>query len=370
VLRSDAPGGKYVNSPETPLFTKGNVLFGLDKTKRALITARSAIVCEGQLDLIRAYESGVQNVIAPQGTAFTPRQAAILKRYVEEAILCFDADSAGRTAAERAAPSLFEAGLSVRVARMPAGEDPDSLIRKHGADAFRDAVSQAVDFYDFLIEVAAREHDLQSHRGRTRFAAVLAEAIAPIKDPVMRESVIGRAAVQISVAPDVLRRMAADVRTQPVREIASQKTAPAPLPRPSLALSQLLRAALQSAETFEWLRAQPDRDFLKEIPGGEFLSRILAGDFRPGDTPSITAYLTTWPAEEEALISEILSAPLPHDPADACWDRLREQWIKDRLKLVRNQIQQPGLSPEALLGLQKEILDLKKQLTEIARPRI
>jgi len=95
VLGSDAETAKYLNSPETPLFRKGNVLFGLHKTKRAVIDAKSAIVCEGQLDLITLFEAGITNVVAPQGTAFTEHQARTLKRYADEVVLCFDSDAAG-----------------------------------------------------------------------------------------------------------------------------------------------------------------------------------------------------------------------------------------------------------------------------------
>ncbi len=109
VLAADAKAAKYVNSPETPLFKKGDVLFGLHKSKRALIDRKSAIVLEGQIDLITAFEAGVQNVVAPQGTAFTEKQARTLKRYVEEVVLCFDADEAGRKAAERSLPALARA---------------------------------------------------------------------------------------------------------------------------------------------------------------------------------------------------------------------------------------------------------------------
>src|SRR5205085_10173638 len=92
VLQSETDVAKYLNSPETPLFRKGNVLFGLHKSKRALIEAGCAIVCEGQLDLITLFEAGITNVVAPQGTAFTENQARVLKRFVSEVVLCFDAD--------------------------------------------------------------------------------------------------------------------------------------------------------------------------------------------------------------------------------------------------------------------------------------
>src|SRR5438132_6426980 len=141
VLQSDAEAAKYLNSPETTLFRKGNVLFGLHKSKRALIETGCAIVCEGQLDLITLFEAGFTNVVAPQGTAFTENQARVLKRYVSEVVLCFDADAAGRKAAERSLDALLQNDLVVRVLEMPRGEDPDSLVRREGKEAFESRVA-------------------------------------------------------------------------------------------------------------------------------------------------------------------------------------------------------------------------------------
>ena len=108
VLTGDEKTAKYVNSPETPIFTKGRVFFGLDKSKRALLDAGYAVVCEGQLDLIACYMAGVHNIVAPQGTALTADHARILKRYVDEVVLCFDSDTAGRNAAIRALDDLLD----------------------------------------------------------------------------------------------------------------------------------------------------------------------------------------------------------------------------------------------------------------------
>src|SRR3989442_207027 len=143
LLESDPQVAKYLNSPETPLFQKGRVLFGLHKTKRALIEANCAIVCEGQLDLISLFEAGILNVVAPQGTAFTEYQARILKRFVTEVVLCFDADAAGKKAAERSLDALLQNDLIVRVAEIPAGEDPDSLVRREGKEKFEKRVRSA-----------------------------------------------------------------------------------------------------------------------------------------------------------------------------------------------------------------------------------
>jgi DNA primase len=107
LLKEAEGSAKYLNSPETPLFRKGSVLFGLHKTKRALIDANCAVVCEGQLDLISLFEAGITNVVAPQGTAFTENQARILKRYVEEIVLCYDSDRAGQKAADKSLNPLL-----------------------------------------------------------------------------------------------------------------------------------------------------------------------------------------------------------------------------------------------------------------------
>src|SRR6267378_5401511 len=137
ILTGDEKAAKYVNSPETPIFLKSKVFFGLDKSKRALLDAEYAIVCEGQLDLIACFMAGVQNVVAPQGTALTADHTRILKRYVEEVVLCFDADDAGQNAAVRSLDSLLASGLAVRVAVVPSPHDPDSFIKASGAEAFK-----------------------------------------------------------------------------------------------------------------------------------------------------------------------------------------------------------------------------------------
>src|SRR5207245_9245644 len=139
----DAQGAaKYLNSPETALFRKGSVLFGLHKSKRGLIEANCAVVCEGQLDLISLFEAGITNVVAPQGTAFTDNQSRILKRFVSEVVLCFDADAAGMKAAERSLEALlqkdrawfnaFASELTGRITEIRAGEDPASSRQREG----------------------------------------------------------------------------------------------------------------------------------------------------------------------------------------------------------------------------------------------
>ena len=144
VLEADVKGAKYVNSPETPLFHKSKVIYGLDKARRPIIAAESVLICEGQLDTIACHMAGIENVVAPQGTALTADHARVLKRYANEVILCFDSDTAGQAAAVRSLDGLLESELAIRVMTVPAPHDPDSFIRDEGAEAFRELMEAAL----------------------------------------------------------------------------------------------------------------------------------------------------------------------------------------------------------------------------------
>src|SRR5204863_9451803 len=128
----------------------------------ALNDSKCSSLGEGQLDLISLFEAGIKNVVAPQRTDFTEHQARILKRFVAEVVLCFDADQAGRKAAEHSLDALLQHDLIVRVADMPAGEDPDSLIRRNGKEEFEKRVTSARDFFDYWIDREAAFVDLSS----------------------------------------------------------------------------------------------------------------------------------------------------------------------------------------------------------------
>ena len=214
LLQNEEGAAKYLNSPETALFRKGSVLFGLDKSKRALIEADCAVVCEGQLDLISLFESGITNVVAPQGTAFTEAQARILKRFVNEVVLCFDADAAGQKAAERSLDALLQNDLIVRVAEMPAGEDPDSLVRREGKTAFEKRIADAHDFFDYWIERETANVDLNSLSAKMEVARTLAETVSHVHDPVMRGEVISKISARLAVSSFGIRSVGAETSTE------------------------------------------------------------------------------------------------------------------------------------------------------------
>jgi DNA primase len=150
----DKAGPKYLNSPETPLYSKGHVLFNLDKARQSIRERKFALLVEGQMDCITAYMAGFQNVLATSGTAFTEMQAQLLKRYTEKLLINFDPDNAGATAAEKSIALLTEEGFDVRVVTLEAGLDPDRFIRERGILAYVEAVEQAKRHSEYLLERA------------------------------------------------------------------------------------------------------------------------------------------------------------------------------------------------------------------------
>src|SRR5579863_981196 len=205
VLSAEVKTAKYVNSPETPIFTKGKVFFGLDKSKRALLDADSAIVCEGQLDLIACYMAGVQNIVAPQGTALTADHARILKRYVDEVVLCFDSDNAGQNAAVRSLDSLLASGVAVRVAVIPAPHDPDSFIKQHGGEAFKQLLEKAEGFFDYYLNRLCATNDVTTDIGRLTIIHDMAEAIHKTVNSVLVDKYAQKTALRLGVSPESMR---------------------------------------------------------------------------------------------------------------------------------------------------------------------
>jgi DNA primase len=373
-LLKDAEGAaKYLNSPETPLFRKGSVLFGLHKSKRALIEANCAIVCEGQLDLISLFEAGITNVVAPQGTAFTENQARVLKRFVDEVVLCFDADTAGQKAAERSLDALLQNDLIVRVAEMPAGEDPDSLVRREGKEAFENRIAGARDFFDYWIEREIAGVDLTSLGAKMQLARSLAETVSRVRDPLMRGEVVSKVSARLGVAAQDFQSLVPKERSES-RRSTDQSNADggggtAPVPRHDIAMLCLL--ALRNEEAREFLCEQNWREILGQVPDGEILARILESDLRPDDAASLNAFMVTLSPSEERLVCSWLLQKLPPNAGamvEKWWLGIRQAVLRRQLDVAANQIKLPNLSTGEIVNLQKQILDLQGQLHELSQP--
>ena len=209
ILTDEKDQPKYVNSPETAIFQKGRILFALDKAKRAIIDEKYAIVCEGQVDTISCHEAGVENVVAPQGTALTEHHARLLKRYAEEVVLIFDADTAGQNAIVRSADPLWDAGVVIRVAVLPKGHDPDSFVKAFGGEKLKALVTQAPSFFAYLLDRLCQQHDPRSERGKLQIGRQMAEWLARIPTPILLATYAQQTAKRLDIGEDALRKEAA-----------------------------------------------------------------------------------------------------------------------------------------------------------------
>jgi DNA primase len=189
-LREDDPLGKYINSPETPIFSKSRNLYGLYQAREALRDSGVAIMVEGYADLISVFQAGIENVVASSGTALTEEQVRLIGRYAKTIVLVYDGDSAGSAATVRGVDLIIEQGLDVTVATLPTGEDPDSFIRKSGRDAFAAMIAGAVSFFDFKAQGYRDSGMLDTPEGKTRAVHALVQTIAKVKDEIKRTFLI------------------------------------------------------------------------------------------------------------------------------------------------------------------------------------
>jgi DNA primase len=177
---------KYLNSPNTPLFIKGTLLYGLDRAKEAIKSSGRAVLVEGYTDVISLQTAGIQEAVCSMGTALTESQARRLARYARQVVIAYDADAAGEASTLRGIGILLDAGLEVRVALLPEGEDPDSLVRGHGVAALETAISEAVNFQDFLLELLPHRFDLSTLKGKGDALELVRALWEHVKNPLLR----------------------------------------------------------------------------------------------------------------------------------------------------------------------------------------
>jgi len=370
VLSGDEKTAKYVNSPETPIFTKGRVFFGLDKAKRAILDAGFAVVCEGQLDLIACHTVGVQNVVAPQGTALTSDHARILKRYVDEVVLCFDSDVAGRNAAIRSLDDLLASGLAIRVATVPAPHDPDSFIKTCGGEAFRQLVERAEGFFEFYLNHLCSANDVGTDKGRLAVVNSMAEALNKSGSAVLADTYAQKTAHRLGVTIEAVR--AEFKKTRSPRRFESGAAEPvvaeAAMPRPSAQEFWLLKLLLLDDGLLSWARAHLDLNWVQHPVVNQIISLRLASG-SDGTNRNVTTLLSELDdARARSLISEAVSEQreIPNRDkqlADVV-KRLRDQTVDRQLAGLAHRLAEPHLNDSDRVGLitrQQELRQLKQQ---------
>jgi len=206
---------KYLNSPETPIYSKGRTLYGLNLAKNALRQRGFAVLVEGYFDFAQVYQAGMQGVVASCGTALTPQQAQQLRRFTSKVVLSFDPDAAGQGAAAKSCEMLVAEGFEVNVATLPQGDDPDTFVRKNGGQAYGERLQRSQPYLEYLLDRAAAGHNLNSDEGRVNFLNELLPVAGRIPDAARRDRFADRLSHKARVTEDVVRAQ--------IRQAVSQK---------------------------------------------------------------------------------------------------------------------------------------------------
>jgi len=318
-------GPKYMNSPETPLYIKGQVLFNLDKAKAAIKAKDAALLVEGQMDCISLFMAGVDNVIATSGTAFTETQVRMLGRFTKRVWLNFDPDAAGMNAAEKTLSLLVEEGFEVKVITLEGGLDPDRYVREHGVKAYAEAVKSAARYADFLIERARKEFGVRTPEAKVKALNFLLPHIRRVPNVLARNDFAENAAQKLGIESALMR--------QELKRAAQQRLESVPAAQSNSVIDTegtLLRALLL-----------PEADS----------SRALASE-QLGAHPEWYTDLSI-----AALIETLVSAPAPENPFDAATDDHSRSLLAHALQTSKEST--PIDVQNALEGLHGRYLDRK-----------
>jgi DNA primase len=371
VLSGDEKTAKYVNSPETAIFTKSKIFFGLDKSKRAILDAGYAIICEGQLDLIACFMNGVQNIVAPQGTAFTDQHARLLKRYANEAVLCFDSDNAGQNAIVRSLDHLLASGLAVRVAVVPAPHDPDSFIKEHGGEKFHELVKNARGFFDYYLDRLCATNDITSDKGRLAVLRDMAESVHKTGNVVLRDTYAQKTALRLGVPAEAVRSEFAKFKGPAFKTQGAEndddvlEPEPEMAVRPSLHEIHLLKLLLLHEELVAGAALHLHADWIQNPLARQIVSQRLAAQTSETwqnlaafldecELPAARSLITEAATEERKI-------PNPELQLSDLILKLRNQFLDRQVVALTQKISQPQIEDAEKISLMREQQKLREQ---------
>jgi DNA primase len=359
------------------------VLFALDKAKKAILKEKAVILCEGQIDAISCHEQGVENAIAPLGTAFTSQHARILKRYAQTAVLCFDADLAGMKACERAFRELAPEGLSVKVVELPAGDDPDTFLKAHGVEGFRKEVAKARDFFDFKIESGRKSGRLETAEGRTEMTRECTELLALMGDHAARDQQINVVASMLGVGSSTLRQniglaakkakaMAERTTTRDNPNQSQEEFIEAmPLDR---TVGYLCNLAITSAPAQHYLNEQFETLHMAKawVEGINLLEKILSVSPDPESNAAVNAFISSLRKSEQLALHQVmggveLKSNEGLGAAEYAVGMLSSIVLQKRDAAVKAALKEPGISTERMISLLEEAKEIAKVLKDSER---
>jgi DNA primase len=367
---------KYVNSPETPIFTKGNLLFNLDRARSHVGEGKPFVMVEGQLDALRCWSVGLKSVIAPQGTSITESQLVLLRRYQSQVECFLDGDSAGQKAAMRFLPMALRAGLEVRFLVLAKGEDPDSLFRERGLAAYEEVRKAASSAMTFACRTVLPDPATASSEVKSRAAQAILELIAAAEGEVARSEFLTEAAAHLRLSPAALQRDFQTFVTRQVRQAAARPAAGAAAPAPPAANTgqstehHLLLLCLHFESLGKPLSAALPHEWIDTAhPAGVLLNRFL-GEFENDTWPGrshLDSLLET-PEEKTLAASLLFDTPAIDDPVKVANEGLRQlrtRALEPRLRQIELALANHGADSKSdPISLLKERSEIQRQLRQ------
>jgi DNA primase len=356
---------KYLNSPETAIYVKGRTLYGLNLGKQAIGRLKYAVLVEGYFDWAQAYQAGITNVVASSGTALTPAQARLLRRFAEKVILSFDPDAAGQGAAARSSELLVTEGFQVNVAMLPAGDDPDNYIRRHGAAAYQALLRNSRQYLEYLLDRSAAEADLSTDEGRRSFLGSMLAVAARVPDAAQRDQFADRLSHKARITEEVVR---AEIRKAAVQ----RQTNVADVERRVPAVGQvkffergLIWAVMhQPAAGVAALAEVGAADFDGLATRGILRQAQSLQGFPPGALPD--ALIERLSTAEADLVKEIAGQKDAPAPVDECLQTLKKRrYARERAHLQQEIDRLQALGTGTHSEQLNELLRKKEELQRI-----
>jgi len=333
---------KYLNSPETPIYSKSRTLYGLNLTKGQIRKVGFAVLVEGYFDFAQLFQSQAVPVVASCGTALTPQQAQLLRRYSSKVVLSFDPDAAGQGAAARSCEMLVSEGFDVNVVVLDKGEDPDTFIRRHGAERYRERLRGSRPYLEYLLDQAATGLDLSHDDSRRQFLGRMLAVAARLPDAAARDQFADRIAHKARITEDVVR---AEIRKAAVNRRTTLTTRELPsFGQLKQAEKALIWALIHdTADALGALGELDDAD-LETLAGREIfeMARSLQNNAADVLPSALLQRLSTVNAQ---LVTSIAATPTPPAPAVECARALKRlRWERERADIQReiDRLQQLG----------------------------
>jgi len=350
---------KYLNSPETPIYSKSNVLYHLDRAKEGLRQNDFGILVEGYMDAIAVARAGFTNVVASCGTSLAEPQTKLLARFTRRIVVNYDPDTAGQAATDRSLALLLEKEFDIRVLSLPGGADPDKFLKEQGADAYRKLLSQSPTYLDYLI-ARARKMDRTTAEGKLASLNFLMPYVQRLPNRLLRSEWATRIASELRVDEPVLREALRRAASERRSEVKPKAELLAPVVKP--AERQLMRMLVEAQGFREKLAHEIAEGGLHRGLETERIFEMLIA--KAGEEPDPAVLAGALEGRDRQILFEVLFDASPEgtwEAAESCLDSLRGRQITEQLAELERKIQsQP--SKEELLRLLREKEELRRRL--------